>query len=76
MRSFLFGLLGFFVGLVATVFLVFGGYIAFTVVTGYHDFEGATAMGMASMLFFLGPVGGIATAFLFAYWFGAKRTVT
>jgi ABC-type spermidine/putrescine transport system permease subunit II len=74
MRSFLFGLLGFVVGLVVTTLAVFFGYVAFTELAGYHDFEGATAMGMATVAPIIGIVGGIAGAFLFAYRFGGKRS--
>lgn len=75
MRAAAFGVLGFLVGLVLTVLAVFFGYIAFTVITGYHDFEGATAMGMATIAPFLGIMGGIAGAAFFAYRFGGKRTL-
>jgi ABC-type spermidine/putrescine transport system permease subunit II len=74
MRSFLFGLLGFVIGLVVTTLAVFFGYVAFTEITGYHDFEGATAMGMATLAPLAGLVGGVVGAFLFAYRFGGKRS--
>jgi hypothetical protein len=53
------------VGTVGAVFLLFFGYIVFTLVTGVEDFEGATAMGLAT---FAAPVvalaGGVAGAVL------------
>ena len=74
MRGFVFGLLGFVVGLVVSVLVVFFGYVAFTVITDYHDFEGAGAMGMA---FFWAPaaglLGGIVGAFLLVQWGGRSR---
>ncbi len=74
MRAFLFGLLGFVVGAVVAALAVFFGYVAFTVVTDYHDFEGAGAMGLA---FFWAPaaalLGGIVAAILFVQWFGRPR---
>jgi len=66
MRAILMGILGFVVGSVGAVFIGLFGYILFTVVTGFEDFEGATSMGLAT---FVAPVvalvGGIAGAALF-----------
>jgi hypothetical protein len=66
MRAILMGILGLVVGSVGSVFVLFFGYILFILVTGYEDFEGATAMGMAA---FVAPlvalIGGIAGAALF-----------
>lgn len=73
MRAFLFGVLGFLLGAVGVMLAVFFGYIVFTVVTDYHDFEGATAMGMASIAPVLGLVGGVIGAALFVQFFGRKR---
>ncbi len=73
MRAVLFGMLGFVVGLVATTLAVFFAYVAFTVITGYHDFEGATAMGMATIAPAIGLIGGVIGAALFVQWFGRKR---
>jgi hypothetical protein len=65
MRTFFMAILGFVIGSVGSVFVLFLAYILFTVVTDFHDFEGATAMGMAS---FVAPVvalaGGIGGAVL------------
>jgi hypothetical protein len=73
MRGFLFGVLGFLVGLVATTLAVFFSYVALTALTDYHDFEGATAMGMATIAPFTGLIGGAIGAALFVHWFGRKR---
>lgn len=75
MRAFLFGFLGFLVGLIGVTLAIFFGYIAFTMITGYHDFEGATAMGVAAMAPVFGLIGGIIGAALFVQFFGRKRTV-
>lgn len=65
MRAVLMAILGFVVGAVGAVFLLFFGYIVFTLVTGFEDFEGATSMGLAT---FVAPVvallGGIVCAAL------------
>lgn len=72
MRAVLFGILGFVLGLVGVTLAVFFGYIAFTVVTDYHDFEGATAMGVATMAPVFGLIGGVIGAALFVQFFGRK----
>jgi hypothetical protein len=65
MRAVLMAILGFVVGAVGAVFLLFFGYIVFTLVTGFEDFEGATSMGLAT---FIAPVvalvGGVVGAAL------------
>jgi hypothetical protein len=56
-------ILGFVLGSVGAAFLLFLGYILFTVITDFHDFEGATAMGMATFVMpVVALVGGIAGA--------------
>ena len=62
MRTVLLALLGFVLGAVGSVFLLFFGYIVFTLVTDYHDFEGATAMGLFSMSPVIALIGAIAGA--------------
>jgi len=61
--------LAFLAGLIGGYALVLGGYIFFTVLFDYHDFEGAAAMGVA---FFVAPVGGFICAVAAAAW-AARR---
>lgn len=65
MRAVLMGIFGFLVGSLGTVLVIFFSYLGFTVATDFHDFEGATAMGLASIAPLAGLVGGLAGAVLF-----------
>ena len=56
-------ILGFLAGSIGAVIVLFVGYLLFTVITDYHDFEGATAMGIATVAMPLAALlGGIAGA--------------
>ncbi len=65
MRAFLMGTLGFILGSVGSVIALLLGYGIFMAVTDYHDFEGATAMGLASMSPVVALIFGIIGAALF-----------
>lgn len=65
MHAVLMGILGFVAGAVIAVTALLLGYIVFLAITDYHDFEGATAMGLAAVSPVVGLVGGIVGAVLF-----------
>ena len=76
MRAVLMGSLGFVIGLVGTPLLLLIGYGIFMAVTGYHDCEGATAMGLATFVApFAALVGGIGMAALFVHISRPRRPV-
>lgn len=76
MRAVLMGILGFVIGLVGTPLLLLIGYGIFMAVTAYHDFEGATAMGLATFVApFAALVGGSGMAAFFVHISRPRRPV-
>ena len=65
MRAFVLGILGFVVGAAVSLLALLLAYVVFVEVTDYHDFEGATAMGLAAVSPVVGLVGGIVGVALF-----------
>jgi hypothetical protein len=63
-------MLGFLGGAVAGWAACLLVYIMATSLFGYHDFEGAAAMGTA---FMIGPVVGLLTGIAAAVWLGRRR---
>jgi hypothetical protein len=58
-------ILGFVLGLILAPLLFFFCYVVFVAVTGYEDFEGATAMGLATFVLpLVAMIGGIGGAIL------------
>jgi hypothetical protein len=70
MSAVLFGILGFVVGFVVGAVAVLIVYLIATTVFGFHDFEGATAMGLVTIAPLAGLLGGGIGAALFVMWFG------
>lgn len=69
-------ILGFFLGSIGAPLLLFFAYIIFILVTGYEDFEGATAMGLATFVMPASAlVGGIALGAIFAR-LGTRKAIT
>jgi len=65
MRAVLMGILGFLLGSVGSLIVLLLGYGIFSAATDYHDFEGATAMGLAYISPVIALVCGVAGAALF-----------
>lgn len=65
MRAVLMGIFGFILGAAGSLVALLLGYGIFSAVTDYHDFEGATAMGLASLAPLVALGCGIAVAAYF-----------
>lgn len=65
------GLAGFALGAVIGYCVVLFGWVGYTNLVGYRDFEGAATMGVA---FFFAPVGAIILGIAGAIWLARRGT--
>ncbi|MBX3529741.1 MAG: hypothetical protein KF849_03975 [Rhizobiaceae bacterium] len=70
LRTLLSAVLGFVLGLIVLPLVVFFGYVAIAELIDYRDFEGATGMGVLSLMPVVGLIGGA----FGALWFGWRAT--
>lgn len=63
------GIAGFVIGAVLGYCIVLFGWVAYTNIVDYHDFEGAASMGVA---FFFAPLGGIVLGIFGAIWLARR----
>lgn len=70
LRILLSAVLGGIAGAIALPLAVFFGYVAIAKLIDYHDFEGATGMGVLSLMPVVGLIGGVVGAI----WFGWRAS--
>lgn len=69
MRILVWSLLGFVVGLVLGYLLILFGWVGYALIAHVGDHDGGKMMGVA---FFAAPLGGVAAAFIGAFWLALR----